>query len=143
MQSELLPNGPNDTVTFQSGKGQNIQQWIMLVPMPVDIDLSDYIQTFALKFQELCKKLYIHSAYKSGVSGITQHTGMLNQISQDGNYWNIVENAVQNNIIFKSANCLSEFLLDKTINEVVSLMFDVNTDKTTWPEPIQIYAYGH
>ena len=115
----------------------------MLVPMPVDIHLSDYIQTFILKFQDLCKKLYICSAYKSGVSGITQHTGMLNQISQDGNYWNIVENAVQNNIIFKSANCLSEFLLDKTINRVVSLMFGVNTDKTTWPEPIQIYAYGH
>jgi hypothetical protein len=68
---------------------------------------------------------------------------MLNQISQDGNYWNIVENVVQNNIIFKSVNCLSGVLLDKTINDVVSLMFGVKTDRATWPEPIKIYAYGN
>ena len=33
-----VPNGPNETQTFRSAKGQNIQHWIMLVPMPGDVD---------------------------------------------------------------------------------------------------------
>jgi hypothetical protein len=37
-----VPNGSNDTATFQSRKGQNIQHWIMLVPMPVEIDLIEF-----------------------------------------------------------------------------------------------------
>ena len=76
-----VPKGDNDTETFRSAKGQNIQQWIMLVPMPGDIDSSEYINKFISSFQALCKKSHIQSAYKSGIYAITQHVGMLNQIA--------------------------------------------------------------
>ena len=138
-----VPNGPNDTKTFKSVKGQNIQHWIMLVPMPVDIDSSEYIKEFIHCFQDLCKKLFIRDAYKSGVNAISQHPGMLNQISPDGNYWNVIDNAVENNIIFKSFNCLSEVLQDFTISVVVPLMFGVRRDATAWPDSIKTYASGN
>ena len=41
-----IPNGPNETETFQSVKGQKIQHWILLVPMPADIDFMNYIKKF-------------------------------------------------------------------------------------------------
>ena len=58
-----VPNGSNDTETFRSAKGQNIQHWILLVQMPVDVDSSEYIQDFIQQFQDICKKSSICSAY--------------------------------------------------------------------------------
>ena len=111
--------------------------------MPVDVDPSEYIQDFIQQFQNICKKSCICSTYKSGIVAITQHSSMLNQISQDGNYWTILDNAVQNDIIFKSYNCLSEFLLDQTISQVIDSMFGLKDDATTWPDSVKIYAFGN
>ena len=111
--------------------------------MPADIDLFEYIQQFISKFQALAKKAFIRSAYKSGIAGITQHSGLLNQISEDGNYWNVIENSAEKDIIIKSNNCLSEVLLDSTIKDIVSLMFGVNKDPSTWTDSIHTYAFGN
>ena len=137
-----VPNGPNEIQTFKTAKGQNIQHWIMLVPMPADIDSSEYIPAFLSKFQALCKKPFIRSAYKSGVIAITQHHGLVTQISEEGNYWNVLDNAAQKDIIYKSNNCLSEVLLDNTIKEVVSLMFGEKKDPNTWTDSVKIYTFG-
>jgi hypothetical protein len=132
-----IPNGPNQTQTFQSVKGQNIQHWIMLVPMPVDAEHSKYIPNFISKFQDLCKKPFIRSAYKTAVVEITQHFGLINQVSEDGNYWNVIENASQKDLIFNRKDCLSEVLLDFTIKEIVFLMFGVKKDPTTWTDSVK------
>ena len=119
------PKGPPVIDTFKSGNGKNIQHWILLVPMPIDIDTSEYISLFIAKFQSLCKKAYVKSAYKSGVMEISHYPGMITQVSEDGNYWHVIHNAGQKDIIKKCHTCLSEVLMDYTIKEVVSLMFDV------------------
>src|SRR5687767_15688319 len=95
------PNGPSEMKTFKSAKGQHIQHWIMLVPMPPDIDSSEYIPLFIRTFQSLCKKSTIRSAYHSGMLGITQNSVLLNAISEEGNYWNVIENAHDTEIIFR------------------------------------------
>ena len=110
---------------FLSGKGQKIQHWIMLIPMPTDIDAASYVQVFLSSSQKLCKKQHIHSAYKSAVVQITQHLGFINYISEDENYWYVIDNAVQKDVIIRSCACLSEVLLDFIIKEVISLMFGV------------------
>lgn len=137
-----VPNGPNEIQTFQSGKGQKIQHWIMLVPMPSDIDATCYVQEFLSSFQVLCKKPFIRSAYKSGVVGITQHPGLINQISEDGNYWYILDNAGQKDVIIKANSCLSEVLLDQQIKEVVSKMLGTNNNPNTWTDAVKAYAFG-
>ena len=138
-----IPNGPNETKTFQSMKGQKIQHWILLVPMPADIHFSSYIQEFLFSFQSLCKKTFIRSAYKSGVTAITQHPRMINAISEDGNYWTVIDNAVQKDVIINSSCCLSEVLLDFTIKEVVSLMFGLKKDSNTWADLVKMFAFGN
>ena len=138
-----VPNGPNETQTFKSVKGQNIQHWIMLVPMPIDIDSSKYISQFIANFQGLCQKAFIRSAYKSGVISITQHPGLLGQISEDGNYWHVINNAGQKDFIKKFNTCLSEVLLEYTLKEVVALTFDVKKDPSTWTDTVKTYAYGN
>lgn len=110
--------------------------------MPAEIDSSEYIPQFIASFQALCKKAFIKSAYKSGVAGITKHQGLISQISEDGNYWHVIDNAVQHDIIKKPNTCLSEVLLDYTIKEVVSLIFGVKKDPCTWTETVKSYAYG-
>ena len=47
----VIPKGSNDTKTFQSVKGQEIQHWILLVPMPADVDFTSFIQDFLSSFQ--------------------------------------------------------------------------------------------
>ena len=89
------------------------------------------------------QKTYIRSAYKSGVNAIIQHPGLMSQILEEGSYWNVLDNAVQKEIIFKSTNCLSEVLLDYTIKEVVSLMFGVRKDPNTWSDYVKTYAFGN
>ncbi len=44
------PNGLNEIETFKSSNKKNIQHWIMLVPMPTDVDYSEYIPLFLSKF---------------------------------------------------------------------------------------------
>ena len=97
-----IPKGPNNTKTFQSVKGQKIQHWILLVPMPADVDFRSFIQKNLSGFQSLCKKPSVRSAYKTGVAEITHYPGMINAIAQDGNYWNVIDNAAQKNIIIQS-----------------------------------------
>lgn len=138
-----VPNGPNEIQTFLSSGKQNIQHWIMLVPMPIDIDSFEYISLFIAKFQSLCQKTFIKSAYKSGVIPITKHQGLITQISEDGNYWHVINNASEKDFIQECHTCLSEVLLDYTIKEVVSLAFDVKKDPSTWTEAVKTYAYGN
>ena len=98
------PRGANETKTFKTPKGQLIQHWIMLVPMPLDEDYLEYIPQFILQFQELWKKSFIRLAYKQAVENITQHIGLINQVSEGGNYWDILDKAVQKDIIHISNN---------------------------------------
>ena len=51
-----VPKGPNETETFKSKRNQNIQYWIMLIPMRADIDSLEYIPQFIATFQDTCKK---------------------------------------------------------------------------------------
>jgi hypothetical protein len=138
-----FPNGRNDIESFKTQKGQIIQHWIMLVPMPVDIDSSRYIPEFISKFQALCTKPFIRSAYKSGVIAITHHHGLMTQILEDGNYWIGIDNAVQKEIFCASNTCLSEVLMDCTIKEIVSLMFGVNKNPAIWTNSVKTYAFGN
>ena len=92
---QAVPKGPNETKTFKSAKGQNIQHWLLLVPMPLGIVISDYVQKFICTFQDLCNKTYIRYAYKAGVCAITSHFNLINQISEDGSYWSVIENAAK------------------------------------------------
>src|SRR5687767_6825215 len=112
--------GPNEIHSFLSGKGQNIQHWILLVPMPDDIDPAEYIPQFLSYFQRLCNKPFIRSAYKSGVEAFTSHPGLLSQILEDGTYWHVIDNVSQKDVIFTPSNCLSEVFLDSVIKVVVS-----------------------
>ena len=113
----------------------------MLVPMPSGNDYSEYIPLFLSKFQALYQKAYIQSAYKSGVVAITQHPGLISQISEEGNYWQILENATKKEVISHSFQSLSEVLLDVTIKEVVSNMFGVEKDPHTWTDAVKFYAF--
>ena len=115
----------------------------MLVPMPADIDTSEYIPLFISAFTSLSKKAFIRSAYHYQVSQITKHSGLLNQISSSGIYWNIIDKASQNDVITQHNNCLSEVLLDFTIREVVSVGLGVSKNINTWSESIQHYAFGN
>jgi hypothetical protein len=138
-----IPNGKNDIQTFKSVKGQNIQHWILLAPMPGDIDSSEYIPEFISKFQALCKRPYIRSAYKTGVEAITKHSGLVSQITQEGIYWNVLDNAIQGDIIFQYNISLSEVLMDSTITDIVSIIFGLKKDQSAWPESVKTYAYGN
>ena len=137
-----VPNGPNEIQGFKSGKGQLIQHWIMLVPMPPDIQPSNYIMDFIGTFESLCKKPFIKSAYKTGVESITKHQGLIDQLSEDGAYWSVIDNTSQKDIIFKSMNNLSEVLMDAAIKEVVHLMFGVSKNSDTWTDSLKTYAFS-
>ena len=66
----------------------------------------------------------------------------MSQISEDGSYWNIVDNATKKENISESFYSLSEVLMDCTIKEVVSKMFSVPKDPGTWSDTIKAYAFG-
>ena len=137
-----VPNGDNVNKSFKTAKGQNVQHWIMLIPMPYQMQPSNYIQDFLGNFASLCKKPFIRSAYKTGVETITKHEGLIDQLSVEGTYWNVLENASQKNIIFHSMNSLSEVLMDGAIKEVMSFMFGVTKDTNTWTDSLKTYAFG-
>src|SRR5687767_12509339 len=90
-----VPRGPDEIRSFLSGKKQNIQHWVLLVPMPADIDTAEYILCFLCGFQHLCIKPSIRSAYKNFVEAFTHHHGLLTQISDDGTYWHVIDNSSQ------------------------------------------------
>ena len=114
----------------------------MLVPVPSEYDYSEYIPLFLNKFQDLYKKQYIQLAYKSGVVGITVHPGLISQISEEGNYWNILDSATEKEVISQPYHFLSEVLLDFIIKEVISSMFGVEKNPHTWTEAVKFYAFG-
>ena len=137
------PNGPNDVKTFKSANHANIQHWIMLVPMPSERVYSEYINNFLKQFQHLYQQTYIQSAYKSGVAGITTHPALMSQVSEKGNYWNVLVNVTEKEVISQTFNSLTEVLMDFTIKEVISTMFDVKKDPNTWTDDIKAYAFGN
>jgi len=137
------PNGPNETKMFKSARNQSIQHWIMLVPIPSEMNHPKYIAQFLSKFQVLYKKPFIQSAYKCGAEAITTHEGLLNQVSEKGYYWHVLDNATEKEIISQSLQCLSEVLMDFTIKEIIHNMFGVQKDTTNWPDAIKAYAFGN
>ena len=137
------PKGPNEPQTFKSAKGQNIQHWILVIPSPVNREISKYVQEFISTFQDLCQKPFIRYAYKAGVCAITTHVNLNSQISQDGSYWSVVETATKRPLIINHYECLSDVLLNSTINHIVPLMFHVENDPNTWSDFIKTYAFGN
>ena len=137
-----VPNGPNEPETFTTAKGQIIQHWIMLIPMPAEIDASEYIPLFISEFTSLSKKAFIRSAYHYQVSNISSHQGLLNQIDANGSYWNIIDKASHNDVITQENNSLSEVLMNSTIKEVISTGLGVSKDTNKWSDSIQNYAFG-
>ena len=137
-----IPKGPNEPKTYNSANGKTFQHWIMLVPMPADIDTSEYIPLFISEFTSLSKKAFIRSAYHYQVSNIFKHPGLLAQIDKNGSYWNILEKASHNDVMTKQCDCLSEVLLNSNIREVVSNGFGLSKDANTWSDSIQHYAFG-
>jgi len=137
-----VPNGPNEPETFMSAKGQTIQHWIMLIPMPADIDTSEFIPLFISEFTSLSKKAFIRSAYHYQLSNISKHPGLLNQIDANGSYWNIIDKACHNDVITQHCNSLSEVLLNTTIKHVMMTGLGVSKDTKTWSDSIQNYAFG-
>ena len=135
-------DGKNEIDTFQTASHQTIQHWFMLVPMPADIDDNEYITNFIKQFHKICQRPDIRSAYHEGVSGISTHSGMLNQVDDQGYYWTVVESAAEREIITKHCACLSEVLMDFTIREIVRNMFGINKAPDTWPTGIETFAYG-
>jgi hypothetical protein len=115
----------------------------MVIPIPADFESTKYIPDFIQNFQQLCKQSFIRSAYKTGVKTITQHQGMIDQLSEEGTYWNVLDNAAEKEIIFKFLNSLSKLLMDKAIGDVVHLTFGVNREPNTWTNSVRRYTYGN
>lgn len=136
------PDNPNEIETFKSYGGKNIQHWILLIPMPADIDSSEYIQIFISELAALAKKTMIRDAYHFQVSTYSKHHGLLNQISANGNYWILFDQACHKDVITYNYKCLSEVLTTLTIKEVVSKGLGVSKDTNTWTESIKFYAFG-
>jgi hypothetical protein len=113
-----VPKGPSVIQTFRSNKGQNIQHWIMLVPMPSDIDLLEYIPKSISNFHSLCGKPFIRSAYKSGVVTITQHPGIMTQILEDGTYWNVLDNVIKKKSSTSPITAYLKFFLTITLKRL-------------------------
>jgi hypothetical protein len=66
-----VPNGPMNQKLSVLQKDRCIQHWIMLIPMPAEIDTSEYIPLFISEFTSLSKKAFIRSAYHYQVSNIS------------------------------------------------------------------------
>ena len=77
------------------------------------------------------------------MAGITTHPGFMSQISEEGNYWKVLEDATGKEVISQSCQSLAEVLMDFTIKEVISTMFGVKWDPNTWTGDIKLYAFGN
>ena len=115
----------------------------MLVPMPAEMNYAKYIPKFLCQLQALSKRADIKSAYKTGIAAISEHPVLLNQVSDEGLYWNVLDDVTEKEVISKCFHSLSEVLLDFTIKEVVSLTFGVTKDRDTWSDGVKAYAFGN
>ena len=115
----------------------------MLVPMPIGTNYSRYIQQFIQEFHTLFKMPYIRTAYKSGVSGITTHDAMMNQVSEDGHYWNVLENATREERTFQSCESLAVVLRDCSIKQIVFNQFGLKKEPNSWTDTVHAYAFGN
>ena len=77
------------------------------------------------------------------MAGFSQYPGLMNQLSEDGSYWHVLDNASEKDIISEECHCLAEVLMDHTIKEVVSRMFHVKKDQDAWADDIKAYAFGY
>ena len=111
--------------------------------MPTNTSYSLYIPQLFCEFQALLKKPHIQLAYKSCVAAVTEHAGLLSQISEEGNYWKVLDDATEKELTSQSFQCLQEILLDYTIKEIVSTLFGVKKDPITWTHDMKTYAYGN
>ena len=118
-----------------------MQHYTLLVPKPRQTSYSEYIPKFLKEFQSLYKSPIVKSGYKSGVEGISTHSGMLSYVSEGGKYWNVLDDATKEEVIFQYCLSLDQVLLDSTIKVVVSNMFGVKKDLQAWTDPIKAYAY--
>ena len=137
-------NGPNETITFKSGKGVPIQHWILLVPMKSNALVSQAVKSFLSDFQKLYQLPDIQMAYKTGVACTTTHQGLISQVSEKGNYWKVFDEATGKEVISQYCDSLSEVLQDFTIKEIVFTMFngEVKKDPNTWDDDFKSYAFG-
>ena len=110
--------------------------------MPTDTSYKEYIPKFLQEFQALIHLYHIKSAYCAGVNEITTSTAMVNQVSNEGNYWKVLENATQEKVATHSCKSLSEILLKSTINILAYNMFGVKDESDTWTDSIKAFAYG-
>src|SRR5687767_13871668 len=97
----------------------------------------------SLLLSTFMQQTFYQICLKSGMEDFTHHHGLLTQISDDGTYWHVIDNASQKDTISNSNNCLSEVILDLVIKEVVSLMFGVDKDTNTWTDSIKTFAFGN
>src|SRR5687768_14735118 len=110
--------------------------------MLTDTSYLHYILQFLKEFLALCRTPYIKSAYKSGVSTVTTSQPLMIQVSEDGSYWQVLENVTQKEVIFQTCHCLSEVFLDFTIKEVVFNPIGVKRDPNAWADAVYAYAFG-
>ena len=111
----------------------------------MNVLLLNTSKSFLKEFQFIFQQLYIQLAYKSGVAGITAHTALMSQLSEKGDYWNVLDDATEKEVISQSYDSLSEVLMDFTIKEVISTMFDgfLTKDLNTWTDDVKAYAFGN
>ena len=64
------------------------------------------------------------------------------QVSEDGNYWTILNDATQEEVLCHTCGALSDVLTDHFIKEVVSKMLGVVKDPKTWSDAVKAYAFG-
>ena len=66
-------------------------------------------------------------------------------ISEEGNYWKVLDEATEKEVISQSFDTLSEVLQDFTIKEVISMMVAdyVKKDPKTWGDDVKAYAFGN
>jgi len=67
---------------------------------------------------------------------------MVLQVSEDGTYWTVLDDATQEEVLCQSYETLSDVLLDFTIRDMVSNMFGVMKDPKTWSAAVHAYAFG-
>ena len=103
---QAIPSGPNETKMFKIPSGKNCLHYILLVPMPKQSSYCKYIPKFLKEFQSLCKSPVVKSGYKSGVEGISLHPGMLSYVSEEGKYWNVLDDATKEEFIFQYCQSL-------------------------------------
>ena len=118
---------------------------LIRIPHDTNMDYDEHIEWFLTWFQDLYKKPYIQLAYKSGVAGITAHAALMTQFFEKRDYWDVLAAATEKEVISQSFDSLFEVLMDFTIKELISIMFDgfVTKDSNTWTDDTKAYAFGN